>query len=457
MSLHVLSCSQLWLCMVLIFARVVVDAGISWSAPGVASTVPPLPGAEIPLLHAPTPSSSRTDHAIDAWTSKVQHNAQDDYAWVQLGDAWMQKARETVDASYYGRAEGAFRQALALRPTHVEALTGLAWVYGARHEFEQSIAWARQAVAIDPQHQPVYGLLGDAALELGEYEDAFVHYQKMLDLRPDLSSYSRAAQLLFLTGDTRHAMALMQKAIAAGAPYAENTAWCRAQLALMLWHTGALLPAQQVLQTGLAQMPDNYHLLVAMGKVKASQQEYDAALAYYQRASAIAPQPEAVVAIGDLYALLGQDDAAEKHYALLEVIQHINQANGIRGDVVMARFYADHDRQVSTALAEAEAVYKTRKNIFMADTLAWCYYKNGRYAEARKAIKHALSQKTPDAMIFFHAGMIAAKLEDRPTAQKYLYQALSLNANFHPVYASVAADTLQQLGTTQSPVAPPVQ
>jgi tetratricopeptide (TPR) repeat protein len=308
------------------------------------------------------------------------------------------------------------------------------------------VEWANKAIALDPMQQAAYGLLGDAAVEMGDYETAFEHYQKMLDIRPDLSSYSRGAALLYLTGDIRKAIWMMQKAIAAGAPYAENTAWCRAQLALLLWKNGALLAAEQVLETALKEAPSNYHVLVALGKVKTSRQEYQTAQDYYKRAIAIAPQHEALVALGDLYMLTGQQEEAEKHYALVETISRLNKANGIRGDMQMARFYADHDRHLPIALQEAEVVYQTRKNVFAADTLAWCYYKNGRYDEARKTIKKALRQRTPDAEILFHAGMIAAKLGDRPAAQKYLYQALSLNAAFHPMYVSLAAETLQQLG-----------
>jgi tetratricopeptide (TPR) repeat protein len=323
----------------------------------------------------------------------------------------------------------------------------MAWVCGGRHEFAASSEWARKALALDPKQHAAYGLLGDAAMETGDYEAAFEHLQKMLALRPDVSSYSRAARLMYLTGDTRKATWLMRKAIAAGAPHAENTAWCRAQLALMLWHTGALLPAEQALEAALKQTPDNLHLLAAMGQVKASRKEYRAAIRYYEKAVAIAPQHEALVALGDLYALTGRKDEAEKQFARVEQLLHSHQPGGAHGGMELARFYADHDRHLREALAMAEADFKAHPDVFGADTLAWCYFKNGRPEDAGKIIRKALRLGTPDARILFHAGMIAAKRGDRAGAQQYLYQALSLNPYFHPVDAAVAAHTLKQLGS----------
>jgi tetratricopeptide (TPR) repeat protein len=284
---------------------------------------------------------------------------------------------------------------------------------------------------------------------MGDYEAAYKHYQKMLDVRPDLSSYSRGAHLLFVTGNVRKAALLMQKAIAAGAPHAENTAWCRAQLGLMLWNAGYLIPSERVLEDALKQTPNNYHVLAALGKVKASRKKYDEAINLYKKAIAIAPQHDSVVALGDLYALTGKKDEAEKQYALVEEIHKLNQSNGVRGDAQMARFYTDHDRNLPEALQLVEEEYKTRPNVFIADTLAWCYYKNGRIEDAKETIKKALKQKTPDAHILFHAGMIHAKLGDRVAAQNYFYRALNLNPNFHPVYPKVAADMLKGLGSAK--------
>jgi tetratricopeptide (TPR) repeat protein len=115
------------------------------------------------------------------------------------------------------------------------------------------------------------------------------------------------------------------------------------------------------------------------------------------------------------------------------------------GNAQLARFYADHDRNLDKAVLEAELTYRTYKNVFVADTLAWCYYKKGEYEKARNTMLKALQHNTPDASLWFHAGMISAKTSDKGTARKYLYHALSLNPHFHPQQAMVAAETLKLL------------
>ncbi len=421
--------------------RLLVAAGLAGQAlapaqqPGDATA----PGSTV--RHAPT---SDEEIARDEVAVKEKPG---DATWTRLGDAFMQKGRETADVTYYGRAENAYRKALASNPKSTDALIGMAWVEGGRHEFAHSVEWAKKALALEPDRPEAFGLIGDAAVETGDYETAFAQYQKMLNLRPDISSYSRGAHLLFLTGDVRKATLLMTKAINAGGPYAENTAWCRAQWALMQFAQGSYLSASQLLTEGLSLAPHNYHLLAAMGRVKAALKDFDGAIDYYKKAEAIVPQHEVVVALGDLYSLQGKTKEAADQYALVDVIHKLNQANGVVGDMQMAQFFADHDRNLDEAVRLAEAEYAARPNVYAADTLAWCYYKTGKLDDARKLIAKALSNHTPEAMFLYHQGAILSMAGAVDRAKTVLYQALSINPNFHPIAAPEAQRMVYELGS----------
>lgn len=412
---------------------------------GLNAASPAAPASAFPLPR-PAPSAA-SQRLVAKWKEKAEAKPDDARNWIGLGDALMQQARESADHDQYPQAEKVYRRALDLAPKSVEALTGMAWVASVNHDFPASVEWANKAIAFDPKNHAAYGLIGDAQVEQGDYDGAMDSYQTMLDIRPDISSYSRGANVLFLTGDTRKAMYLMAQAIKSGGPHAENTAWCRAELAGMLFKQGALPAAESVAKEGLAQTPNNYHLLAAMGKIAVAKKDYPSALDYYRKSLAAAPEHSTLVALGDLYALMGNKNEAEKHYALVEALHRHHQSHKIQDNMHMAQFWADHDRNLDEALRIAEAEGKDSKNAVDADTLAWAYYKNGRYQEARDAINRAMKLASPDASVLFHAGMIAAKRDAPESAKQLLYRALSLNSHFHPVHAVTAAAAIKELGS----------
>ena len=328
--------------------------------------------SEVPSVTTNAP----TDQAIAASVKKVGSRPKEAATWVNLGDALAQKLRDTSDQRYYLHAEAVYRQALKLDSKSVDALTGMAWVTGGRHKFDQSIEWANKAIAIEPEAVAAHGIIGDAALELGDYDQACDQYQIMMDLRPDLSSWSRGAWLLWLTGDKTKATWLMEKAIKSGAPFAENSAWCRAKLAMMHFNDCALLPAQQVLEPVLKPSSDNPHVLLAAGKIAAANEDVSSAIRYFEAILKTGPNHDALVALGDLHAAGGDPKLAEEFYAKVEALHAAHLASGAHDHMQMAKFYADHDRNLVEALRMAEQ-HKLTKNVIEADVLAWVYFKNG--------------------------------------------------------------------------------
>ena len=404
------------------------------------------------LAAIPTPvGDSASEKAEIEALAQAKAKAGKPEVWVSLGDTLAQRLRDSTDQTYYNFAESAYQQALRLQPDCVDAMNGMAWVEGGRHRFDASVEWAHKALAIAPQSADAYGILGDAALELGDYEAATDHYQKMMDLRPNLSSWSRGAYLLWLTGNQLQATQLMEKAIRAGGAFAENTAWCRAKLATMLLHDGASAAAAKALEPSLREKSRNPHVLLAAARLATATREYDLATQYYQLMMEKAPNHDALAGLGDLQAVQGDMAKAESYYRQVDQLHAAHLASGVHDHVQMAKFLADHDRNPVEALRLAEQ-HKLTRNVLEADVLAWVYFKNGDQPRAIEAIKRALAQHTPDPEMHYHAGLIAAAAGDADSARRHLQQAVAMNPQFSLLQGPIAERTLVKLSSRQDTV-----
>ena len=115
--------------------------------------------------------------------------------------------------SYFDLAEQALRKSLELAPTNAAAVRHLAFVFSSRHDFEQAIVHATRALRLAPGGRRRPGVLGDALLELGRYDEADAAYARMLEVKRDLPSLSRRSGLKTLRGDPGGSMADLEQAI----------------------------------------------------------------------------------------------------------------------------------------------------------------------------------------------------------------------------------------------------
>ncbi len=378
--------------------------------------------------------------------------------WVRLGDALLQQTRTTLDFSQYANIELVYLEARRLDPKNTHALAGLAWAAGACHRFDDSIAWARLALAQDPDLPAAHGILGDAALELGRYAEAETHYQRMLDLKPDMGSYSRAAHLLSTQGNPKRAITLMRQALRAGGETAEHTAWCAAALAQLLCQEGAAPAALALISEQLPRAPQNPLLLSALGQAHAMLGDYPAAISTYENAAARAPQHHALAALHDLYLASGRTADATRMFDAVEALHRDLLAKKIQGgEGQLARFYADAGQKIDAAIGLAETEYAHHQTAIAADTLAWAYHRAGRHQDAAKLLPALLRIRVSDPAILYHAGLIAEANGQRADAQRHLYAALSRASRFNPVHAPLAEAALRRIGgagTLATTVAP---
>jgi tetratricopeptide (TPR) repeat protein len=390
-------------------------------------------------------TSASTDKLIQSLQERLRANPDDWQSYSQLGLAYLQKARETGDPTYYQKTEEALDKAIALQPDDYASISARGALALARHDFSAALEWGEKAKQINPDRTYAYGVIADGQVELGRYEEAVETLQTMVDLRPDMSSYSRISYLRELHGDTQGALGMMQRAVDSGTPNAENTAWVRTQLANLYFNSGDLEQAELEYQLTLQNRPNYVYALAGLGRVRAAQGEWEEAIEYLNEAVTIMPMPEFVIALGDLYQASGQQEAADGQYQLVAAIETLYRANGVDMDMEIALFNADHEKNMTETVALARKAYANRPSIHGADALAWALYKSGNYEEARKYSAEALKLDTKDSLKLFHAGMIARQLGDKSQARQFLEEALAINPHFSILYGEEAHETLEML------------
>jgi tetratricopeptide (TPR) repeat protein len=385
---------------------------------------------------------------------RVKRDAEDFIAHNKLAGQYLQRVRETGDVTYLNLAAKAAHASLATLPAeqNTGGLTALAQVEYSSHEFSAARDHALRLTQLEANKAYPYQILGDALLELGEYDKAEAAFRQMQQFGSDqgLSGVvieQRVARLASLHGDMeaarRHLSTALSLALALPVPPRETVAWCRWQLGETAFAVGDYPTAEAHYRDALTTFPDYFRALASLGRVRAAQGDLAGAIEQYEHAVRIIPDPSFVAALGDLYKLAGREKDAAAQYSLVEKIGRLNELNGALYNRQLALFYADHDIKPEDAYANASREYAVRRDIYGADAVAWTAFKAAKIAEAQTAIKEALRQGTKDARIFYHAGMIARASGDKASARDYLRRTLSLNPQFDPMQAAVARGAIE--------------
>jgi tetratricopeptide (TPR) repeat protein len=362
-----------------------------------------------------------------------------------LAGAYIQKTRETTDFGYLNRASKILDGVLAQKQDY-EALRLRNIVELTLHHFSQAAEYARAMIVRWPGDVQSWGTLGDALLEMGQYDGARDAFAKMLALKPGLMSYNRMGFYRFVTGDREGGIALMKRAVEAAAKYPENKAWCLVELGNMYFKTARWAEAEQAYVDAVATFPASHAAHAGLGSVRFAQGRLADAIENYKRAQSITPMVQYAGALYDLYAAIGKPAEAQRQRDMVDVVAQLEAAANFKANRTLALIYANQDRNLAESLELAQADFAVRQDIYTYDVLAWALYKNRRYREAGQASKEALKLGAPEALIFYHAGMISQALGDADAARTYLHKALELNPGFDVRQASRARETLATMG-----------
>ena len=434
---------------VIIFSLIILAViAVSWGIASKRASTVGWEGIDGISSDAVSRAGASVDDQISMLQDQIRANPNDWASHSQLGLAYLQKSRETGDPSYYQKAEEALNKSIEQQANDYVTVSAMGALALERHQFHSALEWGERAVPINPDRTYAYGIIADAQIELGQYDEAVETLQIMVDLRPDMSSYSRISYIRELYGDMDGALEMMQQAVDSGTPNLESTAWTRTQLGNLYFNMGNLEGAELEYARTLNDRPGYIYALAGLGRVRAAQGNMDEAIDLLTQATNTMPLPEFVFMLGDLYQANGQPELAAQQYELVRAMEETFKASGVDMDMEIALFNADHNNDLPATVEQARRAFENRPSIHGADALALVLYKNGDYAEAQIYSEEALRLGTKDALKLFHAGMIAYALNEDQEARHYLEQALAINPHFSILLADDARAALRALQTT---------
>ncbi|MDX1984925.1 MAG: tetratricopeptide repeat protein [Bryobacteraceae bacterium] len=347
---------------------------------------------------------------IAAFTARMRTETSNPSLMAGLAQAYVDRSRETADSSLVDRAGKLLDAALKLAPGHYESLQVQNAVDLMHHRFPTVAARARELVVRQPKDAVNFAVLGDALMEMGQYDDAAEAYQQMVNLRPDLMSFNRIGWFRFVTGDMEGAIEMMGRAVKAGRPGEESTAWCLTELGNLYLKAGRVADAGAVFQAALQHFAGSHAAHAGLGKVAEASGNQSAAVAAYRRAQSIVPMIEYAAALAALHTKDEKPQQAREQWKLIDTIATLERAYGQKANRQLGLIYADQNRNLPQALEAVRADLEVRKDVYTWDAYAWVLFRMGRVTEAAEALRNALKWNTPEPLFREHAAAIREAL-----------------------------------------------
>lgn len=384
-----------------------------------------------------------TDEQIKIYEKLLQSNPTNGFYQTGLVSTYLEKVRESADFSYLDRASAIVQRMLERDAANFAALRYQNEIDLQRHDFKTVATRAEVMVKDAPSDPGSWANLGDASMELGDYDRAGQAYLKMFALGPSLGSYNRLAYWRFVMGDSESAIRFMRQAIDAGDRRPETEAWCWAELGDIYFKVGQVEEAEAAYNAALHLFPRLHRALAGLGKAQASRGQTQPAIRSYERAQSIVPMVDYAGALEDLYSASGLRQKAAEQRDLLATIEMLGNATNEKTNRNLALVLADHNRDLKAALALVEAELPNRGDVYTWDALSWVLFKNGRLTEASEASAKALRLKTPEPLFYYHAAQIASAAGDENARLLFANRLMSLNARFDFAKAGTSSNAIR--------------
>jgi tetratricopeptide (TPR) repeat protein len=380
---------------------------------------------------------------IAAARLQIQANPNKAQAYNELALALVRRARETEDPAYFSEAEKALVTGMSLAPNDFQLEKTRVAVLLGEHRFAEA---QKEATALNqetPDDVTTYGYMAEAYIALGDYHDAEVSAQWMLNLLPyNVPGLLIAGQLRVLFGDPEGARECLERAYAETSPNeTEELAWIANQIAAIEIDSGHSAAAVKALDQAEQLFPRYPYTRENRARLQIAQGNASQAIPFWRE---LPQTPHVLYQLAKAEVSAGHAHESERAYADFEAAAklQINAPDNVNRELVL--YYADRGRASAShakqALELAQHEVSLRHDVWTLDAYAKALYVNGKFGEAKVQIEKALEVGIRSDQLFDDAGRITDKVNKRADAVKYFEAALEIHA--FPEYWQDARDQL---------------
>ncbi|WP_375511962.1 tetratricopeptide repeat protein [uncultured Nostoc sp.] len=392
------------------------------------------------------PDYLQRSHIISVYEEKVAQSPNSSIFLRLLADQYLRRFREIGDIDDVLRAEQAARRSLALQPLHNDVSSMLlASALLSQHQFRSALEVLNNSSVDNPS---IISLKASIQMELGDYEATHQLLQNFAQEESNSGHKAIVARYLELTGNLASARQLLDEAMQEMDSFyttsAETRAWFHVRTGDLAFASGDFALSEQRYRESFDLFPRHIPAFTGLARLYAAQHRWQDALNAANQGIELMPLVETLGYKADAQIALGDQKGAAETEDLIGVVAYLSKVKGIY-DRALAVYYTEHGIHLTEALQIARSEVAVRDDVYAEDTLAWAAAANGQWQEAQKAAQRATRFGTEDALLQFHAGMIAFHLGNRQEAIKRLTQAVSLNPQFHHKYAHQARQVLANL------------
>jgi tetratricopeptide (TPR) repeat protein len=404
-------------------------------APVAPATIPSSRPASQPVKPDAADPENRTIRFLE---DRVRRDPDDITALNRLSGEYLRRFRRSGDDRDLTLAATTAAQSLQSVPPAQNAagLAARARALFALHGFAAARDMAMQLVASEPAKRYPFEILGDALMELGDYDQAADAYKKMQAFGDaDINTETRLARLDLIRGDTATARRRLDSSVemarAISPPAPDVLAWCLVQSGQLALNLGDWDRAERDYEAALDARPGDWSAVDHLAELRAAQKRYGEAVALYAPLVERVPRPELFQALGDVYAAMGKADEAKRWRGqALEKYLAAAATGSTHYNHHLAGFYSDIEPNPTEAVRWAKKDMESRHSVYAFDALGWALYQAGDYKPAAEAMDKALALGTRDAHLLYHSSLIYYRAGDAAKAKDCLRRAGEANPKF---------------------------